>query len=103
MPMLPCRESLLQGSCTGCPSSVVTLKQGIKNMMQFYVPEVQDVVEVHDEASDIVERELEKLDLTLIKTREDRRREEEQGAHHATAGEQQRVDDSGGNGVGARS
>jgi len=67
----------LQGSCTGCPSSVVTLKQGIKNMMQFYVPEVQDVVEVHDEASIIVEEELEKLDMTLIKTREDRKREEE--------------------------
>lgn len=46
-------------------------------MMQFYVPEVQDVVEVHDEASALVEEELEKLDMTLIKTREDRKREEE--------------------------
>jgi len=46
-------------------------------MMQFYVPEVQDVVEVQDEASTLVEQELEKLDMTLIKTREDRKREEE--------------------------
>jgi Fe-S cluster biogenesis protein NfuA len=36
----------LRGSCTGCPSSVVTLKSGIKHMLQFYVPDVRDVVEV---------------------------------------------------------
>ena len=35
-----------QGSCTGCPSSGVTLKSGIQNMLQFYVPEVKDVIEV---------------------------------------------------------
>jgi len=34
------RIFIFKGSCTGCPSSLVTLKQGIKNMMQFYVPEV---------------------------------------------------------------
>lgn len=36
----------LQGSCTSCPSSVVTLKNGIQNMLQFYVPEVESVEEV---------------------------------------------------------
>lgn len=30
----------MQGSCTNCPSSVVTLKNGVQNMLQFYVPEV---------------------------------------------------------------
>uniref|UniRef100_A0A0N4ZS81 NFU1 iron-sulfur cluster scaffold homolog, mitochondrial n=1 Tax=Parastrongyloides trichosuri TaxID=131310 RepID=A0A0N4ZS81_PARTI len=55
----------LQGSCTGCPSSQVTLKSGIKNMMQFYVPEVKDVIEVKDEADDLIERELEKLEKKL--------------------------------------
>ena len=35
----------LQGACSGCPSSVVTLKNGIQNMLQFYVPEVLDVVQ----------------------------------------------------------
>lgn len=30
----------LQGSCTSCPSSVVTLKNGVQNMLQFYIPEV---------------------------------------------------------------
>ena len=30
----------MQGSCTSCPSSVVTLKNGVQNMLQFYIPEV---------------------------------------------------------------
>ncbi|KAL0186287.1 hypothetical protein M9458_017957, partial [Cirrhinus mrigala] len=33
----------LQGSCTSCPSSIITLKNGIQNMLQFYVPEVEGV------------------------------------------------------------
>ncbi|CAD5219400.1 unnamed protein product [Bursaphelenchus okinawaensis] len=57
----------MQGSCTGCPSSAVTLKSGIKNMMQFYVPEIQDVIEVKDESDDIIEKEFEKVDSTLSK------------------------------------
>ena len=31
----------MQGSCTSCPSSVVTLKNGVQNMLQFYIPEVK--------------------------------------------------------------
>jgi NFU1 iron-sulfur cluster scaffold homolog, mitochondrial len=34
----------LQGSCSGCPSSSVTLKQGIDSLMKRFVPEVQEVV-----------------------------------------------------------
>ena len=33
----------LQGSCAGCPSSVMTLKNGIENMLRHYVPEVTAV------------------------------------------------------------
>eukprot|EP00472_Partenskyella_glossopodia_P002354 CAMPEP_0197532976 /NCGR_PEP_ID=MMETSP1318-20131121/41729_1 /TAXON_ID=552666 /ORGANISM="Partenskyella glossopodia, Strain RCC365" /LENGTH=275 /DNA_ID=CAMNT_0043089707 /DNA_START=44 /DNA_END=871 /DNA_ORIENTATION=+ len=33
----------LQGSCVGCPSSSVTLKMGIENMLKHYIPEVQSV------------------------------------------------------------
>jgi Fe-S cluster biogenesis protein NfuA len=58
----------LQGSCTGCPSSSVTLKSGIKNMMQFYIPEVKDIEEVKDESDDLVERELQKFESRLGKT-----------------------------------
>ena len=36
----------LQGSCTSCPSSIITLKSGIQNMLQFYVPEVESVEQV---------------------------------------------------------
>lgn len=36
----------LVGSCTGCPSSTVTLKNGIQNMLQFYIPEVDNVEQV---------------------------------------------------------
>lgn len=34
----------LQGSCSGCPSSMVTLKQGIDGLMKRFVPEVIEVV-----------------------------------------------------------
>ncbi|KAK0419130.1 hypothetical protein QR680_013971 [Steinernema hermaphroditum] len=57
----------LKGSCTGCPSSTDTLQSGIKNMLQFYVPEVKDVVEVKDAADSLIERELEKFEKTLGK------------------------------------
>ena len=33
----------LQGSCSGCPSSVVTLKQGVQNLLKHYVKEVESV------------------------------------------------------------
>ena len=33
----------LQGACSGCPSSTMTLKSGIENMLKYYVPEVQSV------------------------------------------------------------
>ena len=35
---------VLQGSCSGCPSSSVTLKSGIEGMLKRMVPEVQEVV-----------------------------------------------------------
>lgn len=33
----------LVGACSGCPSSSVTLKNGIENMLKYYIPEVQEV------------------------------------------------------------
>lgn len=39
-------ELMLKGACSGCPSSTVTLKQGIEGMMKRMVPEVQEVVAV---------------------------------------------------------
>lgn len=39
----------LAGSCVGCPSSSVTLKQGVENMLMHYIPEVTGVVALDDE------------------------------------------------------
>ena len=36
----------LQGSCSGCPSSTMTLKQGVQNLLCHYIPEVKEVVSV---------------------------------------------------------
>ena len=36
----------LQGSCSGCPSSTVTLKNGIENLLTRMVPEVKEVVAI---------------------------------------------------------
>jgi Fe-S cluster biogenesis protein NfuA len=36
----------MKGSCAGCPSSTLTLKQGIENMLKHYVPEVRSVEQV---------------------------------------------------------
>ena len=36
----------LQGSCSGCPSSTMTLKQGVQNLLCHYIPEVKEVVSI---------------------------------------------------------
>ena len=36
----------LQGSCLGCPSSTMTLKQGVQNLLCHYLPEVKEVVAI---------------------------------------------------------
>ena len=34
---------VMQGACQGCPSSTMTLKMGIENLLKHYVPEVVEV------------------------------------------------------------
>ena len=36
----------LQGSCSGCPSSTATLKQGVQNLLCHYVPDVKEVIAI---------------------------------------------------------
>ena len=36
----------LQGSCSGCPSSIMTLKQGVQNLLCHYIPEVEKVITI---------------------------------------------------------
>jgi Fe-S cluster biogenesis protein NfuA len=38
----------LKGSCSGCPSSTITLKNGIENMLKHYIPEVEAVEQVEE-------------------------------------------------------
>ena len=36
----------LQGSCSGCPSSIMTLKQGVQNLLCHYIPEIKEVIAI---------------------------------------------------------
>ena len=55
----------LQGSCTSCPSSIVTLKSGIQNMLQFYIPEVKEVEQVIAKEEEVAEKEFEEFDKKI--------------------------------------
>merc|ERR1712168_1069354 len=52
----------MQGACTSCPSSVVTLKNGVQNMLQFYIPEVIAVEQVFDRSDEVSDSEFKKLE-----------------------------------------
>ena len=60
----------MQGSCTTCPSSIVTLKNGVQNMLQFYIPEVVAVEQIFDESDEVQAVELKKLEEKLKKEEE---------------------------------
>ncbi|CAK8692194.1 unnamed protein product [Clavelina lepadiformis] len=62
----------LQGSCSNCPSSSVTLKSGIENMMKFYIPEVNEVKEVEDELDALSKEEFKKLE-DMIRTKDQKK------------------------------
>ena len=36
----------LEGSCSGCPSSTMTLKQGVQNLLCHYIPDVKQVIAI---------------------------------------------------------
>jgi len=55
----------MQGSCSGCPSSAVTLKSGIEKMLMHWIPEVTGVVAIDDE-------ELEKINLNQFQKTEEK-------------------------------
>jgi len=58
----------LQGACSSCSSSSVTLKMGVQNMLMHYIPEVKEVVEVKGEAAQVAEAEFENLEKKLSDT-----------------------------------
>eukprot|EP00117_Sycon_ciliatum_P001631 scpid58460/ scgid7215/ NFU1 iron-sulfur cluster scaffold homolog, mitochondrial len=60
----------MQGSCSNCPSSTATLKHGIQNMLQFYVPEVESVEEVTTEVDEVNDQEYQKMEKKLEELRQ---------------------------------
>jgi hypothetical protein len=55
----------LVGACASCPSSIVTLKSGVENMMKFYIPEITEVEQVTTEAQQKSEDVFKELDKKL--------------------------------------
>jgi len=56
----------LQGACSGCPSSSITLKSGVENMLMHYIPEVTEVVQAEDSEEELEGlREFEKFEESL--------------------------------------
>lgn len=55
----------LQGSCSSCPSSIVTLKSGVQNMLQFYIPEVVSVEQVPEPSDYVAENVFEQLEKRI--------------------------------------
>lgn len=54
------------GACSGCPSSAVTLKSGVENMLMHYIPEVKGVIEADpDESEEEGLKEFKKLEQHL--------------------------------------
>ncbi|KAJ8923245.1 hypothetical protein NQ315_001801 [Exocentrus adspersus] len=55
----------MQGACSSCPSSVVTLKNGVQNMLQFYIPEVLGVEQIIEEHEKVADSFFEKIDKKI--------------------------------------
>jgi len=55
----------LKGACRTCDSSVVTLKNGIENMLKFYIEDVKSVEQVLEEHEKISNDEFDKLEKSL--------------------------------------
>ncbi|CAF3380919.1 unnamed protein product [Rotaria sp. Silwood1] len=66
----------LQGACTSCPSSMVTLKNGIQNMLQFYIPEVKGVEQTEDEVDKKAKKEFEEFEEKLEHDEDEEEKEE---------------------------
>lgn len=56
----------LKGACRTCDSSVVTLKNGIENMLKFYIEDVEGVEQVLEEHEELAKKEFEKVISVLL-------------------------------------
>lgn len=44
---------MLQGACSGCAGSTITLKMGVENLIKHYVPEVKEIIAIDDPNSTV--------------------------------------------------
>ncbi|CAG9111524.1 unnamed protein product [Plutella xylostella] len=65
----------MQGSCSSCPSSIVTLKNGVQNMMQFYIPEVLSVEQIDDEGDKLSEKVFKEFEAQILSKEEAKSKE----------------------------
>lgn len=70
----------MQGSCSSCPSSIVTLKNGVQNMLQFYIPEVVSVEQVSEPSDHVAEKVFDEMEKK-IKTKEMKKEEWEERSY----------------------
>jgi Fe-S cluster biogenesis protein NfuA len=63
----------MQGACKSCSSSVITLRNGIENMLMHYIPEVRGVEQATDESDRVSLREFQKLESKHPKDEENDR------------------------------
>lgn len=54
----------MQGACKSCSSSVITLRNGIENMLMHYIPEVRGVEQVTDDVDDVSTKEFRRIEET---------------------------------------
>lgn len=52
----------MQGACKSCSSSVITLRNGIENMLMHYIPEVKGVEQIVDDVDDVSNREFKRIE-----------------------------------------
>merc|ERR1711972_215786 len=46
----------MKGSCAGCAQSHATLQEGVRNLMDYYIPEVKNIVGISEEAEEDIPR-----------------------------------------------
>ena len=61
----------LAGSCVGCPSSAVTLKNGVENMLIHYIPEITAVNAIEEDGDEDKHNDDVIVDTTKVADNED--------------------------------
>lgn len=69
----------MAGSCVGCASSSITMKNGVENMLMHYIPEVKEIKEIVDEAIEEGENEFLDFEKKLENIKKEKKSQEVAG------------------------